>query len=427
MVTGAYKPRNPKASALYKCVQEHFAEFETVYAERYQEQYGFYRPVIGRVVEKFLGCGDLTKGFARVRCDTCRHEYLLAFSCKGRYFCPSCHQKRVLQLGGWVADEVLAPVPHRQYVFTIPKRLRISFRKDRRLLGKLSQCAADALKTLFQAASKDPRAVPGIIIAIQTYGDLVNFHPHLHALVTDGAFTPSGWFVAFPKLDLSALERLFRHRVLQMLLRERRIDEAVIRTLLGWRHSGFSLHNAVRIASDDPEGRRAVAEYLLRSPFSLEKMRYQPRSGTVIYHSKMHPVLKRNFEVFPACDWLAALTAHIPNAGEHLVRYYGWYSNVNRGKRRKGEGEAPSGIEEVGEVAPSAAKRAWARLIKQVYEVDPLVCTQCGGLMRVIALIEQPEIIEKILAHLGLWPAPSHSPPDAVPAAPLPAPECVAA
>jgi len=46
--------------------------------------------------------------------------------------------------------------------------------------------------------------------------------------------------------------------------------------------------------------------------------------------SKMHPVLKRNFEVFSACDWLAALTAHIPNAGEQLVRYSGWYSTVSR-------------------------------------------------------------------------------------------------
>lgn len=76
----------------------------------------------------------------------------------------------MLQFGSWVAGEILAPVPHRQYVFTVPKMLRVCFRKDRRLLGKLSQCAADALKTLFRAASKDPAAVPGIIIAIQTTG-----------------------------------------------------------------------------------------------------------------------------------------------------------------------------------------------------------------------------------------------------------------
>jgi hypothetical protein len=76
----------------------------------------------------------------------------------------------------------------------------------------LSQCAADALNTLFRAACKDRGVVPGIIIAIQTYGDLVNFHPHLHALVTDGVFTPTGWFVAFPTIDLYVLEQFFRQR-----------------------------------------------------------------------------------------------------------------------------------------------------------------------------------------------------------------------
>jgi hypothetical protein len=326
-----------------------------------------------------------------------------------------------------VADEVLAPVPHRQYVFTLPKMLRIYFRRDRRLLGKLSQCAADALKTLFHAACKDLMAVPGIIIAIQTYGALVNFHPHLHALVTDGAFGPTGWFVAFPKIDLYALEHLFRHRVLRMLRRERRIDETVIRKLLGWRHSGFSLHNAVRIGSDDNEGRRALSEYILRSPFSQETLRYQAKTGSIIYRSKMHPVLKRNFEVFSACDWLAALTAHIPNAGEHLVRYYGWYSNVGRGKRRKAQGEATTAIVESSERSPSEAKRAWARLIKQVYEVDPLVCPQCAGAMRIIAFIEQPAVVEKILRHLGLWPAPAHSPPAAARPVPLSLQRVVAA
>jgi hypothetical protein len=127
----------------------------------------------------------------------------------------------------------------------------------------------------------------------------------------------------------------------------------------------------------------------------------------------MHPVLKRNFEVFSACDWLAALTAHIPNAGEHLVRYYGWYSNVSRGKRRKAQGEESTAIMESSEISPSEAKRAWARLITQVYGVDPLGCPQCAGAMRILACIEQPEVIEKTLRHLGLWLATAHSPPAA--------------
>ena len=105
---------------------------------------------------------------------------------------------------------------------------------------------------------------------------------------------------------------------------------------------------------------------------------------------------------------------------------------MNRGKRRKAQGEEPSRIEAFSEVAPSAAKRAWARLIKQVYETDPLVCPRCGGTMRILAFIEQPEVIAKILTHLGLYPAlswskgstPAHSPPS--PSSPL-LPRAVAA
>jgi len=63
-----YRPRDPEASALYQVVREHFDEFERVYPERYEKRYGYWRPIIGTSMEKFLKCGDLKYGFARVRC-----------------------------------------------------------------------------------------------------------------------------------------------------------------------------------------------------------------------------------------------------------------------------------------------------------------------------------------------------------------------
>ncbi len=62
----------------------------------------------------------------------------------------------------------------------------------------------------------------------------------------------------------------------------------------------------------------------------------------MLYRSKMNPTLKRNFAVFPVLDWIgldwiAAITAHIPNKGEQLIPYYDTYSNVSRGKRKKRE------------------------------------------------------------------------------------------
>jgi hypothetical protein len=111
MAEQVYQPRNPKASPLWRCVDAHFEEFLQVYSERYQPRYGVLRDVIPEVVGKFLECGDLEKGFARVRCPECRHEFLVAFSCEARWFCPSCHQKKVLFFGEFLAGDVLAPVP----------------------------------------------------------------------------------------------------------------------------------------------------------------------------------------------------------------------------------------------------------------------------------------------------------------------------
>ena len=144
----------------------------------------------------------------------------------------------------------------------------------------------------------------------------------------------------------------------------------LIRKLLGWRHSGVSVHTGIQIGRQDAAGRRAVLEYLLRSPFSQQKMRHPTKSRTVIYRSKIHPVLERNCEMFPVLDWLAARTARIPNPSEHVVRHDGWYGHVSRGKRKKaqspGLSTAPGARIEMAPLASARAhKHRWARLNKQ--------------------------------------------------------------
>ena len=76
---GLYRPRRPESSAYYQCVEDHFEEFERVYEERFERAYGFYRPYLSSVIYRYLDCGVIRNGFARVRCGECGHEYLLAF------------------------------------------------------------------------------------------------------------------------------------------------------------------------------------------------------------------------------------------------------------------------------------------------------------------------------------------------------------
>ncbi len=97
------------------------------------------------------------------------------------------------------------------------------------------------------------------------------------------------------------------------------------------------------------------------------------------------------------------MCSHIPNKGEQMVRYYGYYSNVSRGRRQKEDQDAliPCIIEQ--EENSKEYRKNWARLIQKIYEVDPLTCPKCQGRMRIISFIDDKEVIEKILKYLGIW------------------------
>ena len=109
--SGVYRPRRPQASPLYRLIEDHFDELSTIHDEGFARRWGYWRKVVGEVVEMFQACGILKHGFARVRCGGCMHEFLLAFSCKCRYFCPSCHAKRLALWGIWLEETLCGRRP----------------------------------------------------------------------------------------------------------------------------------------------------------------------------------------------------------------------------------------------------------------------------------------------------------------------------
>jgi hypothetical protein len=412
-----YQPRNPKASAYYKCVENHFEELERAWDDMYKSRYGFWRTYVMTVIYKYLDCGDLHMGFARVRCENCGHEYLLAFSCKRRHFCPSCHQKRVVEYGEWLLTNVLKDVPYKHWVFSIPKRLRIYFLYDRKLLAKLSKCTWNVISAYLKSTVQDEGAVPGASIAVQTYGDFLNCNPHLHAIVSDGCFLNDGSFQTAPVFMLEALKNAFQYEVLKMLRKEGKINDAVIENMLSWHHSGFHVYVGDRIEPDDKTGLGNLARYIIRACFSQERLVYIPAEKShdgvakVIYTSKN----RKSRKVFNALDWLARLVTHIPGRYEHTVRYYGHFSNKSRGMRKKAQTDDTIPAIMPNELSSKEAKQNWARLIQKIYEVDPLICPKCQGPMRIISIIDDFKIIDKILKYLDLWDVRNHDPPKTEP------------
>ena len=309
----------------------------------FERRYGFWRGLLDGVVARYLDCGIFERGFARIRCPACAAEHLLAFSCKGRGLCPSCGAKRAAEFADFLQDEVVADVGHSQWVFTVPKLLRPYFMHHRELLGPLCTAAWQTVCELMAVAAGEEKGFrPGMVAMSQTFGDQLNLHPHVHALVTRGGWTGSGEWVPVPYVSSSAAEHLFRHKVIGLLQRAGLLDE-----------------------------------------------------------------------ILDALDFVARLLAHVPDPRRHLVHYYGAYSNVVRGKlKARGQAQQAASLAPVpgvhppppsSSVSPSLAvlRRGWAQLIRRVYEIDPLVCPRCQGVMRVVSFITEGRVIRRILDHLG--------------------------
>ena len=145
-----YARRRPEESVLYGVVQ---TELETFLARAQARE----RPVprfVERELRGFLRCGILAHGFVRVHCDRCGLDRVVAFSCKGRGFCPSCGGRRMADTAAHLVDLVLPEVPVRQWVLSLPFALRYRLAYDAPLT---SAVLAVFVRTVFASLRRRAR------------------------------------------------------------------------------------------------------------------------------------------------------------------------------------------------------------------------------------------------------------------------------
>jgi hypothetical protein len=163
---------------LRSSIKSHFGRFAAEYDSHYAKELGNFRMErIARVATRFLICDDYRQGLARIRCSNpgCRHEYFRPFSCKSFFLCPSCSQKRTLLFAEYLDEQLLFPLPHRQFVFTpgsghctdLPKALRVFLRYDQRLFAELSRLIFNLIAEFYSTAAG--RAIStAAVVAYQT-------------------------------------------------------------------------------------------------------------------------------------------------------------------------------------------------------------------------------------------------------------------
>jgi hypothetical protein len=188
-----------------------------------------------------------------------------------------------------------------------------------------------------------------------------------------------------------------------MLTRQRRLSREFADRLRRRRPSGFQVYRGPAVDRDDRPALERLSADIPRPGFAGARPRYDADNGRI--ESRTTKGLTRRMD---ALDRIAPVTSPIPDPHRRMVRYYGRYSDASRGKRRKQTVPAPwnTGLDSAPQPDSPARRfarqrrRGWARLLKKVYEVDPLRCPRRGNRMKIIAFIEEWTVIRKILQHL---------------------------
>jgi ribosomal protein S27E len=139
---------------------------------------------VQREFTEYLRCGRLEYGFLRVRCADCHAEKRVAFSCKRRGFCPSCGARRMVESAALLVDEVIPHVPIRQWVLSVPYRLRFLFATHPQALGQSLGIVYRAIASFLikKAGLTQRKAQCGALTLIQRFGSALNLNVHFHNL-----------------------------------------------------------------------------------------------------------------------------------------------------------------------------------------------------------------------------------------------------
>jgi len=363
-----------------------------------------------------------------------------------------------------LADEVLPQRPLRQWVLSLPHALRFLLASDpaalTRVLGAVYQTIARHL--IKQAGLTRATGATGAVTLVQRFGSALNLNVHFHMLFLDGVYLSDGAdppvfrHVAAPDAkELQGLVEQIAARVGSVLERagliERDIENAWLTAgaesgplddLIGRsmtyriavgpragqklftlqtvaprlqglegdpngaaRIGGFSLHAGVDIAPHQREKLERLCRYMSRPPVASERLALTA-SGHVRYTLKTPYRDGTTHIVLEPLDLMARLAALVPTPRMHLTRFHGVFAPHSRlraavtlAHRGRGAAKHPP-ADPATPATPRHVAMNWARRLKRVFGVEIDSCARCGGKLKIIASIEDPQVIAKILAHL---------------------------
>lgn len=454
----------PERTLLYRAIQENFETFLAA-SQRVPDR-GPLPSHVYQEVEAYLRCGILAHGFTRIRCESCKNERLVAFSCKKRGFCPSCGGKRMNEVAAHLVESVIPRVPIRRWVISFPFSVRyVLAYKPQLVTGVLAIFNRIVSNFIVKRARRQGvKGKTGAITFVQRFGGAINLNVHMHSLFLDGVFFEVHGKLKFLQTleptdnEIAVLVKRIRDRVVRYLTKKgfaisdfsedpfafeqpamaelagasiqsriafgERAGQRVRR--VGGRASlaevyrignkcavcdGFSLHANVKINGKDRDKLERLCRYTARPPVALERLS-ETGNGKILYRLKAQYSDGTTHVLFDPLELVEKVVALIPPPRANLLRYHGVFAPNSKDRKRI----VPASASDPTKQKQDRPNRSWSDLLKRSFSIDIMTCVGCGGKMRFVSHIEEPIVVTRILGHLGLpTEAPRRFPPRAPP------------
>lgn len=329
---------------------------------------------------KMLSCKTDWLGYHTYTCPQCQHSIRVPHTCKSR-FCSSCGKKATDQ---WIAKniEILPKTTWQHVTFTLPSEFWPLFWLNRELMNNVPPIAADIIKDY--AANKG--ILPGIYLAIHTFGRDLKRNFHIHLTTTSGGLSAdqSQWISSL-YFHHQTLKNMWKTRITQYLRLLYNQGQLVLprklnhirntETFSSWLNAIYQKKWVVHLSKTSNDHQRNIeylGKYLKRPPIGETRIKkYDGKNVSYFYLDHHTNTIK--IMTLPVFEFIKRLITHIPDKHFRAIRYYGFLSNRTRGKL----------LPLVYRLMQQTIKECrlflitWAQLYKRTFNIDPTRCPRC--------------------------------------------------
>ncbi len=340
------------------------------------------RDSIVLTIVKLLSCKNLVRGYQVYQCSNpnCSHTKRFPFTCKSKA-CSSCGKKAT---DIWIQKQhqILPNTTWQHITFTMPAQLWDFFWYNRSLLNLIAKIAAECI----QSIARKKKLIPGIFIAIHTFGRDLKRNVHIHVSTTTGGISEDQrhWKNLF--FDQKTLMRMWRYRIIQLFRRTEQRQALIIPSKLQkqFNHTfTFSqfldqlykktwIVHCSKPSNDHQQNVNYLGRYIKRPPIAESKLKHYD-GAEVTFNYLDHTTKTYRRLSMSSEEFIGRFVQHIPDIGFRMIRYYGFLAHRVRGKMLP----IVYRLLQQDNIQTTASP-TYAELMQKNFSFNPFTCILCG-------------------------------------------------